>query len=165
MMASHYDIDSYSPRTSVGYLMRRGAALMRDELERSFARNGFTFAQWATLMMMREQTALTPRELCRMLHHDSGAFTRLLDQLEERGLLRRERSAADRRVVRLHLTAAGRRLVDSLLPTVVERLNHALEEFTPTEVATLTRLLLRLIDRLESDEARHALAAQKGTGP
>jgi DNA-binding MarR family transcriptional regulator len=147
---NHYDPGTYSTRTSIGYLMRRGASLMREELDRSFARHDVTFIQWVTLVMVREMPAVTPARLCRSLHHDSGAFTRLLAQLEERGLLRRERSDTDRRLVRLNLSAAGRRLVDALQPTVVERMNQALAVFTSAEVATLTQLLSRLIDRLES---------------
>jgi DNA-binding MarR family transcriptional regulator len=146
---THYDAQSYNPRSSIGYLMRRGASLMRGQLELALAGHGFTFAQWVTLMLVRDDATLTPGDLCRDLHHDSGAFTRILDQLEERGFLKRQRSETDRRVVQLHLTAAGRRATDAILPIVVARLNSALEGFTAAEVQTLTRLVSRLIVRLE----------------
>jgi DNA-binding MarR family transcriptional regulator len=158
----HYDTDSYSVRTSIGYLMRRGASLMRNELDRSFARHDLTFLHWAVLRLIRDDPAATATDLCRNLQHDSGAFTRLLDQLEERGLLRRERGDADRRTVRLFLTAGGRRVVESMLPIVVERLNHLLADFSAAEVATLTRLLLRLIERLELCDAENSRFHQKG---
>jgi len=151
---NHYDAATYRTRSSIGYLMRRGASLMRDELDRSFARYDVNFIQWCTLMMVREAPAVTPGDLCRSLHHDSGAFTRLLAQLEDRGLLRRERSDTDRRLVRLHLLPSGRRLAELLLPTVVERLNQALAGFTSTEVALLTQLLGRLIAHLEARDSR-----------
>jgi DNA-binding MarR family transcriptional regulator len=153
---SHYDAATYRTRSSIGYLMRRGASLMRDELDRSFARYDVNFIQWCTLMMVREMPAVTPGDLCRSLHHDSGAFTRLLAHLEARGLLRRERNDADRRLVRLHLSASGRRLVELLLPIVVERLNQALAGFTSTEVALLGQLLGRLIAHLEAGESEAA---------
>jgi DNA-binding MarR family transcriptional regulator len=101
--------------------------------------------------------------LCRDLHHDSGAFTRVLDQLEKRGLIRRERSETDRRVVLLHLTPDGRRVVETLLPIVVERLNHALAEFSAAEVATLARLLRRLIGRLEGREVGRDIGPRRST--
>ena len=155
----HYDARTYTVQDSVGYLMRHSTSLMREELEAALANHGFTFVQWVTMMRVRDNPALTAGDLCRDLHHDSGAFTRVLDQLEERGLVRRERSEADRRVVLLYLTPDGRRVVESLLPIVVGRLNHALAEFSATEVATLTKLLRRLIARLEGRET------ERGTTP
>jgi DNA-binding MarR family transcriptional regulator len=152
----HYDARSYSVQDSIGYLMRRGASLMRDQLDAAFAGHDFTFVQWATLMLVRENPALTPGDLCRDLRHDSGAFTRILDHLEARGLLRRERSDEDRRVVQLRVTAEGRRVVNSLLPVVVEQLNDALADFTAEEVAMLAKLLRRLIARLQATAAVNA---------
>jgi len=159
---SHYDARTYSPRASIGYLMRRGAALMRDQLELALAQHGFTFAQWVTLVLVRDDATRTPGDLCRELHHDTGAFTRILDQLEERGFLKRQRSDADRRVVQLRLTAAGRKATDTMLPVVVERLNGALEGFTAAEVAMLTGLLNRLIVRLEQQAAGSQNASPQG---
>jgi DNA-binding MarR family transcriptional regulator len=147
---TYYDVQTYSARGSIGYLMRRGASLMREQLEIALAAHDFTFAQWVTLVLVRDDATLTPADLCRELHHDSGAFTRILDQLEERGYLKRQRGAADRRLVQLQLTAAGRKAIDALLPVVVNRLNGALEGFSTAEVNTLSRLLTRLIVRLET---------------
>jgi len=159
----HYDARTYTVQDSVGYLMRHGASLMREELEAAFANHGFTFVQWVTMMRVRDNPALTAGDLCRDLHHDSGAFTRVLDQLENRGLIRRERSETDRRVVLLHLTPDGRRVVETLLPIVVDRLNHALAEFSAAEVATLAKLLRRLIARLEGREVGRAIGLRRST--
>ena len=149
----HYDVPHYSVHNSIGYLMRRGASLLREQLEASFADAGITFVQWATLIMLRDNPSLTPADLCRDLRHDSGAFSRLIDQLEQRDLLQRVRSDADRRSVQLLLTSGGRDMIEGHLPLVVERLNHALSDFTPAEVATLTSLLTRMIARLEESTA------------
>ena len=159
----HYDARTYTVQDSVGYLMRHGASLMREELEAAFANHGFTFVQWVTMMRVRDNPALTAGDLCRDLHHDSGAFTRVLDQLENRGLIRRERSETDRRVVLLHLTPDGRRVVETLLPIVVDRLNHALAEFSAAEVATLAKLLRRLIARLEGREVGRPIGLRRST--
>ncbi|HEY4368640.1 MAG TPA: winged helix DNA-binding protein [Steroidobacteraceae bacterium] len=75
-----------------------------------------------------------------------------LDQLEERDYVQRERSEADRRVVRLQLTPAGRRKVTELMPLVVDRLNDALTEFSKAEFAELTRLLNKLIGGVKASE-------------
>jgi DNA-binding MarR family transcriptional regulator len=65
------------------------------------AEQGFTFTQWVVMMHLRDGLALNARELCVQLRHDSGAVTRVLDQLEARGLVQRERSLEDRREVKL----------------------------------------------------------------
>ena len=147
----HYDTQSYAVEHSVGYLMRRGAALLREQLETTFETAGITFVQWVTLILVRDNPGMTPGEVCRDLHHDSGAFTRILDHLEQRQLLRRAPNDADRRSVQLRLTDAGRQTIDAGLPLVVGRLNDALCDFTAAEVQTLTSLLTRMIVRLESN--------------
>ncbi len=146
----HYDARSYTVENSIGYLIRRGASLLRHELEQAFEGHGLTFVQWATLMRLRDEPTLTAGEICRDLHHDSGAFTRVLDHLEQRDLIRRERSETDRRVVRLHLTGDGRRAIQAMLPVVVDRLNFALQDFSAAEIATLAKLLRRMTSRLGS---------------
>jgi DNA-binding MarR family transcriptional regulator len=157
----YYSPRSYTARSSIGYQMRRGALLMREQLEQVTAGGGCTFAQWITLVLVRDDASLTPGALCHYLHHDSGALTRLLDRLERQNYLRRERSARDRRVVRLRLTPLGRKAIDALMPVVVDCLNSALEGFTAAEVKTLDGLLGRLITRLEQTAAADAAPQAK----
>ncbi|MBS0394425.1 MAG: MarR family transcriptional regulator [Proteobacteria bacterium] len=161
----HYDAHSYTVGDSIGYLIRHCASLMRQQLELAFEGQGLTFVQWVTLMRLRDNPRLTAGDLCRDLHHDSGAFSRVVDHLESSGLVSRERSASDRRVVQLKLTAAGRQAVTNLIPIVVERLNHALADFSAADVATLARLLRRLSARLEEVEGDRATERPRGARP
>jgi len=153
----HYDPATYAVHHSIGYLLRRSALLLREQLEASFESAGITFVQWATLILVRDNPGTTPGEVCRDLRHDSGAFTRVVDHLEERDLLRRTPNGSDRRSVQLQLTAAGRETIDAGIPLVVDRLNDVLGDFTSAEVSTLTSLLSRMIARLETsmDDAAH----------
>ena len=82
--------------------------------------------------------------------HDSGALTRVIDQLAKRGLLERVRRDRDRRKVELQLTPAGRETIEGLIPPVVEKLNFALADFTIAEVLELRRLLVKLNTQLQS---------------
>jgi DNA-binding MarR family transcriptional regulator len=90
------------------------------------------------------------------MRHDNGALTRLLDQLEERGFVERQRSDEDRRVVKLDLTAAGRRKVAELLPLAVDGLNNAVSTFSKAEFSDLVRLLNKLVDNLKAQEQARA---------
>jgi len=144
MSKPHYRAESYKARSSIGYLVKRAHALMLDNLEPAFAEQGFTFIQWVVLMYLRDGIAVNAKDICVEFRHDSGALTRVIDQLAERGLVERVRGLADRRKVDLHLTVAGRAAVESLIPTVVDKLNIALGDFSSAEVHEFSRLLAKL---------------------
>jgi DNA-binding MarR family transcriptional regulator len=79
----------------------------------------------------------------RMVEHVPG-ITRLLDRLEQKHLVSRARSAADRRTVRCRVTAKGLRLLEEL-DGPVDELDHAsLACLSKGETSTLIRLLNRI---------------------
>jgi DNA-binding MarR family transcriptional regulator len=121
-------------------------------MEPALVAHGFTFVQYQIMVGLRDGIAVNPKDLCAQIRHDSGALTRVIDQLAERGLLERSRRDRDRRKVELELTPAGREVVESLIPLVVDKLNLALAEFSTGEVKELTRLLLKLNVSLQSGD-------------
>ena len=145
MATRHYDVKSFTSARSVGYLLKMSHSLMHDTMNSMFSGHDLSFMQWMVLMKIRESGSPTATDLCRAMRHDNGALTRLLDQLEERGFVQRERSEEDRRIVRLQLTASGRRKVTELMPLTVECINTILADFSKAEFAELTRLLDKLI--------------------
>lgn len=152
MSSKHYDVRTFTSARSLGYLLKLSHSLMHAAGAAAFAGHDLSFMQWLALVKLREGTETTASGLCRLMHHDTGAFTRLLDQLEERGLIVRQRSEADRRVVLLELTDAGQRKIDELLPLTVGCLNGALADFSKAEFTELTRLLNKLIDNLRASQ-------------
>src|SRR3954471_15849577 len=144
----HYSAESFHLQDSLGYLVKHTQRLMHDRIEVAFASQGITFQHWVVLMHLRDGLATTTAGLCQELRHDSGAMTRLIDQLEERGFIGRRRQEADRRIVDLELTAAGRKMVESLIPLAVETLNGALSGFTKAEVQQLQGLLRKISTRI-----------------
>jgi DNA-binding MarR family transcriptional regulator len=149
-MLSFYNPKTYKARDSIGYLVRRAGNLMTTRVEEAFAHNEITFAQWMVLMKLRDGLANTAAEIARDMCHDSGALTRVIDHLAQRGFVERQRSLTDRRTVELKLTDAGLKTVNGLVPTVVGLLNMALADFTHDEASTLTRLLKKLIDGVDN---------------
>lgn len=149
MPKQHYKPESFHLRDSVGYLIKRAQRLAQERIETRFEAQGCTLQQWVVLMHVRDKIALTTADLCRELYHDSGAMTRLIDQLEARKLIERRRNADDRRVIELSLTQAGEKMLDSLIPIVCDTLNTALDGFTRDEVKTLQSLLRRMTEGLE----------------
>jgi DNA-binding MarR family transcriptional regulator len=100
--------EDYDLSRSIGHRLVGLMQLMRREVEQRMTRLDLTDAQWKPLWMLHLGRAATPLELARELDIDAGATTRLLDRLAAKGLVRRERSETDRRVVLLRLTPAGR---------------------------------------------------------
>ncbi|MDB6084396.1 MAG: winged helix DNA-binding domain protein [Gammaproteobacteria bacterium] len=150
MSKQHYHVSTYRAQNSVGYLVKRAHSLMLDAMEPVFEARGFTFLQYVILSWVRDGIAVNPGDICAQYRHDSGAMTRVIDQMAERGLLERVRRDRDRRKVELQLTATGRDAIESLIPLVVEKLNLALADFSSDEVQELLRLLIKLNTKLLS---------------
>jgi DNA-binding MarR family transcriptional regulator len=149
MPKQHYRPETFRARDSIGYLIKRSQRLMQERIEGLFADQGFTLQQWVVMMHIRDGLALTVADLCRELHHDSGAMTRLIDQLEERQLIERRRNPQDRRVIELSLTDSGNEVLTKSIGIVTHGLNVALDDFSRDEVKMLQSLLCKLIGRLE----------------
>jgi len=143
-------VASIVPRSSIDLLIKRSHSLWLDLIEPGLTAQGLTSIQYTILVWLKEAATVTSRDICGSYRHDSGALTRIVDQLAERGLLERIRDNADRRKVNLRLTPAGLTLVESSIPHVVSILNTGLSDFSRGEVQDFTHLLLKLNGRLQS---------------
>ncbi|HTQ37128.1 MAG TPA: MarR family transcriptional regulator [Steroidobacteraceae bacterium] len=104
-----------------------------------------TAMQWEPLLMLALGRADTVAALARECNVDCGAMTRMLDRLEQKQLLQRQRSEHDRRVVNLALTAKGREAAAEIPRVVREELRRHLAGFSAAELQTLTGLLTRML--------------------
>lgn len=69
-----------------------------------------TYTQYITMMVFWEQKTINVKDLGKYLRLDSGTLTPLLKKLEQKGLITRERSKEDERVVNVTITEAGEAL-------------------------------------------------------
>jgi len=125
--------------------MGRARISLLSRLDADLERFGLTGMQFAVLKHLAEGSARTAAELCRFMHHDTGAMTRILDRLEEKGLVRRERCREDRRVVFLRLAPNGRAQLPRLTMVGTRVLEAHLAGFTGAEIETLKGYLARMI--------------------
>lgn len=107
---------------------------------------GVTGAQFEVLKNLARSSNETAASLCRALHYDTGSMTRMLDRLQEKGLLMRERDTSDRRLVFLRLTPAGESLIPKIRPALRRALRRHLAGFSAEEIESLKRYLGRLIE-------------------
>lgn len=149
----YYRVESFEGRRSLGYLTRRLHNLTMPRAEALFADAEITFSHWVALMALRDGIATTCAGIARHLEHDTGATTRLVDQLEKRGLVTRNRNKDDRRVIDLSLTPQGVAMASALMPRIVEFWNDVLKDFSRTEVDALVALMTRLGDAMEATPA------------
>jgi DNA-binding MarR family transcriptional regulator len=116
--------------------------------------------QYVVMSSLRDGIAVNPKTICSQFRHDSGALTRIIDQLAERGLLERVRRDRDRRKVELQLTPAGRETIESIIPLVVDKLNEVLTDFSKAEVQEMLRLLVKLNTTLQTHVDPSRVAAE-----
>lgn len=143
--ADFYSAENLRPETSVGWLNKRVMQSVLLQIDRRLAAHDLTHAQWLPLYRLSRGECDTMAALARDQALDPGAMTRALDRLEAKGLIRRERSSQDRRVVKLALTEAGR-AVSLLVPAVLaEVMNAHLAGFSEPEWQVLVGLLQRMV--------------------
>ena len=160
MSKQHYQVSTYKAQLSVGYLVKRAHSLMLDIMEPVIEQRGFSFVQYVVMSALRDGIAMNPKVICAQFRHDSGALTRIIDQLAERGLLERVRRDRDRRKVELQLTPAGRETIEGIIPLVVDKLNEVLADFSKAEVQELLRLLVKLNTTLQEHIDPSTVAAE-----
>jgi MarR family multiple antibiotic resistance transcriptional regulator len=133
----------------VGHLIGRARSALLTGLDTELEPFGLTGAQFAVLKHVADGTAGTAADLCRTMHYDTGSMTRMLDRLEEKGVLRRERCTEDRRVVYLRMTDTGNEQLPELRTAAVRVISRHLTGFTPPEVDALKQYLARMIENVQ----------------
>ena len=144
-MSQPYRLDNYTPDESIGYLLKRAGGHLSTTVDRALAEFDMTHAQLGIFLRLLHGHADTAADLAREMATDTGAMTRALDRLEEKGFIQRLRSQADRRMVQVSLTDKGRDLADQMTLVAINALNHHLRDFTPEEVAQFKVFLRRMI--------------------
>jgi DNA-binding MarR family transcriptional regulator len=143
---SFYQPKDYRPENSVGYLVNKLAQTVAREVDNRMVDLGLTDAQWKPLLLLQQGTCSTAADISRIACHDTGAVTRLLDRLEAKTLIRRVRSAEDRRVVNLELTNEGKQVAAEVPKILANLANEVLEGFSQEEFLVFRNLLGRALN-------------------
>ncbi|WP_321785816.1 MarR family transcriptional regulator [Paraburkholderia sp. J94] len=130
---------------SLGYFLSTARNVLATRMDRAVAPLGLTSSQIGVILLLWYERARTPNEMSRVLSYDTGSMTRMLDRLERKGFLLRQRSQSDRRVVELVLTPLGRDAAQQLPDAIATVMDDQLRGFSAEEVTTLVHLLQRFI--------------------
>ncbi|MCY1019536.1 MarR family winged helix-turn-helix transcriptional regulator [Pyxidicoccus sp. MSG2] len=123
---------------------------LRDPIAATCEQLQFTPPQVHALLWLGQDGALTMGELARRLGVTEKTVTGVVDRLEREGHLMRERSAADRRVVRCRLTPDGQATWQKLERFTLQGMGQLLSILDTSDRKALFRILEKLLRRIDS---------------
>lgn len=136
----------------------RAADALAQEAEQLLKANGLTGAQYNVLRILRgaEPEGLACSTIGeRMISHDPD-MTRLLDRMEKRSLITRQRQSHDRRVVKTRITPSGLEVLKGLEHPIRELHKHQFRHMPAARVKTLAGLLGEILQQSEEEFAGRA---------
>ena len=122
----------------------RATEAVNARTSQNFLAAGLTVSQFGVLEALLHGGPLCQRDLARKILKSTGNITMVIDNLEKRQLVQRERDAEDRRFITIRLTDAGRELIDSIFPQQVSAILAEMESLTDQEQEELGRLCRKL---------------------
>ena len=144
-MIEFYQPLTYRPMESVGYMLKNVHASINKMIDTRMQKYDLTAMQWRPLLFIYYGKVNTAAALAKESCMDTGATTRMLDRLQKKGLLVRNRCDQDRRVVHLALTEAGSKVCEKIPVDLCTVMNHHLIGFTHEDLETLKQFLERML--------------------
>lgn len=126
-------------------LLQQAAAFASDGVDTALHDYGLTASQFGVLDTLDARGPVHQQELAEALSRSKAQMTAIIDALESRGLVRRERHAVDRRYITVHLTMSGTDLLADVRPVRAEAIVYMMSALTPPQRLKLRRLCRRLL--------------------
>ena len=127
------------------------------------AESSITSPQLVCLRTVIEKGPLTATAISREIHVSPSTIVGVLDRLEDKGLVLRERSKEDRRIVFVSATESGRELAQNTPSPLQQKLSEALKQLPESEQLQITLSLERVMAliaadaELEADQSKSSL--------
>lgn len=119
----------------------RATQLVERQIVTELGRHGLTLPQFDVIATLRFSEGVTQQELAERLLVTKGNVTGVLDRLENLGWVERRPDSQDRRANRLHLTGAGRRKIDSVMPAHDAIVLAAMHGVSEADMKTFRKVL------------------------
>lgn len=133
---------------SLGYRLRILSQLSGRLLQEMLEPHGLTPFHWVVLCCLWEEDGLATSEISDKLKQVGGTMTGVIDRMEERGLVRRERDPSDRRIWRIWLTETGTQLYDVLPPIALKVREQCMEGISDEDCEVVSRFVDQAIANL-----------------
>lgn len=146
-------------RESIAFLISDVSRLMRRRFDERAREIGVTRTQWRVLKFLQRGEGINQGGLAEMLEVEPITACRMIDRLEEAGLVERRRDPSDRRAWQIFLTDRARPLLDELGLLADALLESALAGITPSDHEVVMATLQRIQRNLGDGSADKAKAA------
>jgi len=124
--------------------LMRAAESVTGRISRLMAAADLTVSQFGVLEALLHKGPLCQRDIAAKILKSSGNLTLVIDNLEKRGLVQRQRDTSDRRYITVSLTALGEKLITGLFPSIEAAIIDEMATLTTNEQDELGRLCRRL---------------------
>ena len=141
---------------TLGFLISDVSRLMRKRFDERARLVGATRAQWKTLVTLSLNEGLNQGALADRLEVEPITLCRMIDRLEESGLVERRRDPADRRAWRIYLTDAAQPVLAKLRGYADEMFDGALEGLDEGDRAALSASLTRIRENLATEQSEES---------
>ena len=134
------------------FLIRKliqGAELYTKELNK---KHSITAAQLNCLLALYEYGPLPPSHIARHMMVKSSTVTGVIDRLEQKALVSRERNSPDRRIINIRLTADGKKMAKIAPPPIQQRVIDGLQRLSNKELEQIIFSLAKLTKMLDVDD-------------
>lgn len=139
-----------------GFLLSDTARLLRRRFDERARQHGATRAQWKALLGISRHEGINQGGLAELLEVEPITLCRLVDRMQEAGLVERRRDPRDRRAWQLYLTDKAHPVLEQLHATAAELMDQALHTIPETQIDMMTDLLNRIRDNLDPTEPKEA---------
>ncbi len=129
----------------MGYHLRRAQSAVFSDFMSVMADDQITPGQFGVLVLIDENTGLNQSALAKALGIERSTMVGVIDGLEKRGLVKRQKSLSDKRAHALTLTSTGHTLLNGVKPKVLEHEQRIANELSVKEMETLVALLKRIM--------------------
>lgn len=120
--------------------LMRAAESVTARTSRTMSAADLTISQFGVLEALFHKGPLCQRDIATKILKSTGNITMVIDNLERRGLVRRERAVEDRRYFTIHLTDKGEQMITEVFPRVAASIVAEMGVLTETEQEELGRL-------------------------
>jgi MarR family transcriptional regulator, 2-MHQ and catechol-resistance regulon repressor len=134
----------------LGMLITLSRRLVWNAAAKRLESNGYSVASWALAGYLMKAGPTTQRDISAAIGQHPAGVSRLIDELEAKGLVRRRRDASDRRRARVEVTRSGQAVVKAAHPHAMSAMKEALRALSAEEQDELRRLLRKLLS-MEAD--------------
>ncbi len=133
------------------FITGKASTAISRRLQKKFneASLGLTIEQWSVLYHLWKHDGISQQELCNATFRDKPSITRLVDNLEKAGLVKRVASETDRRINLVYLTKLGQKLEEETMQLADETLNEALITVPADRIDVCKEVLQLVYDNLK----------------